>query len=239
MRSRVLGLVQWRSDPGFARPQSHARKPKPHMSNIPSLDPERTPAKRWWVEKLARRLPLIDVLREDREVHGGLNHPGCQVIVLHRLANWAQQPTSPTALRRTVGPLARLGLALTKTMYGIELPAEVTLGRRVRIVHQNGIVIHPDVVIEDDVLIRQNVTIGLRGDNDEAEPHAVPVIRSGASFGAGAVAVGPIEIGENALVGANAVVTRDVPADGKAVAAPTRVEGPPDRRPVLRGIVGG
>ncbi|HHV20400.1 MAG TPA: serine acetyltransferase [Propionibacterium sp.] len=193
----------------------------------------RTSSKRWWAAKLAKRFPVVDVIREDRHVNGGLTQPGCQTIILHRIATWSDTDEAPRGLRTVLQKTSRLGLRMSKAFYGIELPAAVTVGRRVRIVHQGGIVIHPSVVIEDDVLIRQNVTIGLRGDNDKAEPHAVPIVRRGASFGAGAVAVGPIEIGEDAVVGANAVVTQDVPPYGKAMAPRAEVRA---SRPELRRV---
>ncbi|WP_432557706.1 serine O-acetyltransferase [Granulicoccus sp. GXG6511] len=200
--------------------------------------PPRIPAERWWVEKLARRYPIVDIIREDRQTNGGFSQPGCQAVLFHRLANWAESGNAPWALRGPVRTLAKWGGRVSRMVYGIELPAEVTLGRRVRIAHQSGIVIHPDAVIDDDVLIRQNVTIGLRGDNDEGEPHAVPHIHRGVSLGAGAVVVGPIDIGPAATVGANAVVTADVPAGGKAVAPRSRIHAPARRGPEFRVVSG-
>ena len=67
-------------------------------------------------------------------------------------------------------------------------------------------------------MLRHNVTIGniRRGPGDTT---ACPVIGDGVEFGAGAVVVGPITVGDKALIGANAVVSKDVPA-GAVVRAP-------------------
>lgn len=189
--------------------------------------PDRVPAERWWVERLARRFPVVDLIREDRQINGGLGEPGCQAVVFHRLVNWSGSDEAPRAMRLPVGWLARLGLRHCRVAYGIELPAHVTLGRRVRIAHQSGIVVHPDAIIDDEVLIRQNVTIGLRGDEDLDKKQAAPHIHRGVTIGAGAVIVGAIDVGEDAVVGANALVTRDVPSGGRAVAYPAQVTTPP------------
>jgi serine O-acetyltransferase len=197
-------------------PSPHTgRRDDAHETRVVS---SRTPAKRWWVERLARRFPVVDVIREDLQVNDGIWQPGGQAVVCHRLVNWVRSEEAPRVLRRPVGLLGRVGLYVSRVVYGIELPAEVTLGRRVKVAHQSGIVIHGAAVIDDDVLIRQNVTIGLRGDDDEGQPSAAPHIGKGVTLGAGAVVVGPIEVREGSWVGANAVVTQDVPAGGKAVA---------------------
>lgn len=205
---------------------TQARDDDPHATHELSA---RTPARRWWVERLARRFPVVDVIREDLQVNDGIWQPGAQAVVCHRLVNWARSEEAPRALRRPVGLLAQAGLYVSRVVYGIELPAEVTLGRRVKVAHQSGIVIHGAAVIDDDVLIRQNVTIGLRGDDDEGQPQAAPHIAKGVSLGAGAVVVGPIEVSEGSWIGANAVVSQDVPAGGKAIAPRADVR-PSDRR---------
>lgn len=64
-------------------------------------------------------------------------------------------------------------------------------------------------VVEDDVLIMQNVTIGGKYGHDERKGHAH--IKKGAILGAGCAILGPITVGEYAKIGANAVVTKDVP----------------------------
>ncbi|MEL4358464.1 MULTISPECIES: serine O-acetyltransferase [unclassified Luteococcus] len=194
------------------RDQQHAEQP----------DSERTPAQKWWVERLARRYPIVDVIREDRQINAGLLRPGTQTLVFHRLANWRRE-SNASRMAAPAGVIGRAGLWFCRNFYGIEVSPETTIGRRVRLSHQHGIVIHKQAVIADEVLIRQGVTIGLRGDVEGDQADHVPHILKGAQLGAGAVVVGPVTVGEDSVVGANAVVTHDVPAGGRALAPKTQI----------------
>ncbi|GAB76867.1 Serine acetyltransferase [Austwickia chelonae] len=213
--------------------------PVPQDTQNPTPAKDGSSSRHPWADELGKRYPIVNVLREDRHRNGGIRTPGFQTIACHRLANWAESDEAPKALRAPVGRMARAGLLVARGVYGIELPASVVLGRRVKVAHQSGIIVHPDVVIGDDVLIRQNVTIGLREDIQGDASEHVPRIRSGASLGAGAVVVGPVVVGEGAVIGANTVVTRDVP-DGGTVSPPrsiirgpsgTDTRGEHDRKP--------
>lgn len=88
-------------------------------------------------------------------------------------------------------------------------------GRRVLMPHPYGIVIHSQARIGDGVVIMQQVTLGGRvpGRNE------APVIEDGVYLGAGARVLGAVRIGRGATIGANAVVTRDVPAGATVVGA--------------------
>ena len=81
-----------------------------------------------------------------------------------------------------------------------------------------GTVVHRDAVICDDVLVGSNVTIGGRSGHN-----TLPVIEAGAYIGTGARVLGPVRIGRNAVIGANAVVLNDVPANSVAVGVPARI----------------
>jgi serine O-acetyltransferase len=104
--------------------------------------------------------------------------------------------------------------------YGIELPRTTIIGRRLRIGHQAGIVIHPRAEIGDDCLIRQNVTIGAASDERTWE---APKLENGVQIGCGAAILGQITIGEGARVGPNAVVMTNIPAGATVCAPPSRI----------------
>ena len=99
---------------------------------------------------------------------------------------------------------------------GADIPLNTRLGGGLLIPHPNGIVIHPDVQIGPNCLIFQQVTIGSNG-------RGIPTIASHVDIGAGAKILGPIYIGAHAKIGANAVVTRDVPAGCTVAGVPARL----------------
>lgn len=81
-----------------------------------------------------------------------------------------------------------------------------------------GVVIHHRVVIGNNVSIGQNVTIG-----GTSKKYEVPVIGDNTQLSAGAVIVGPVNVGANCVIGANAVVVNDIPDNSVAVGIPAKV----------------
>jgi serine O-acetyltransferase len=104
-------------------------------------------------------------------------------------------------------------------MYGIEIPYSAKLGRRVIVEHQGGIVVHGNAEIGDDTIIRQGVTIG---NKNLDEPLDAPKIGARVNIGAGAKILGKLSIGDDAAVGANAVVVGDVAPGTTVVGIPAR-----------------
>lgn len=99
------------------------------------------------------------------------------------------------------------------------LPISAKIGKGTKLGYGGlGIVIHARAKIGSDVLIAQNVTIGGRSGHYE-----VPIIEDGVYIGAGAKVLGPVRIGANAAIGANAVVLHDVPAGATAVGVPAQI----------------
>jgi serine O-acetyltransferase len=111
---------------------------------------------------------------------------------------------------------ARLFSNWSRIWTGIEIHPGATIGRRVVIDHGMGVVIGETAVVGDDVLIYHGVTLGGK-ENTTAKRH--PTIGNNVLLGAGAKIIGDIEIGAGAQIGANAVVTKSVPA-GAVVVGP-------------------
>lgn len=111
---------------------------------------------------------------------------------------------------------------MVRNVYGIEIPRTTSLGHRVKIAHQSGIVIHPDAVIGDDCVIRQNVSIGAAAGDAARFTGQAPVLGRNVSVGAGAVIVGGITVGDNAVIGPNVTVISNVPEGARVMAAPPR-----------------
>jgi serine O-acetyltransferase len=102
-----------------------------------------------------------------------------------------------------------------------DLSARATIGARLVLPHPVGIVIGDDAIVEDDVTIFQQVTLGSHGRRGESKKY--PVVKAGAKLFAGAKVIGGVRIGNRATVGANSVVTSDVPDDSTAAGVPARV----------------
>lgn len=113
--------------------------------------------------------------------------------------------------------ITRLRFHQISVKYGIDISSHIKeIGPGFQIEHFSCIVIHQDAVIGSGVTIRQGCVIGTNG-------RGVPVIEDNVDIGAGAAVIGPITVGKRAVIGANAVVTHDVPAGGVVVGNPGKV----------------
>jgi serine O-acetyltransferase len=120
-------------------------------------------------------------------------------------------------------PLGVIHLILAKfaeIFCGVTIGVSAKIGRRLVIEHSGAIVVHGCAQIGDDCIIRQGVTIGNRHMNN---PLAAPIIGNRVNIGAGAKILGAVRIGDDAEIGANAVVIKDVPAGAVAVGVPARI----------------
>jgi serine O-acetyltransferase len=112
---------------------------------------------------------------------------------------------------------ARVGSQWTRFLTGVEIHPGATIGRRFFIDHGMGVVIGETAEIGDDVMLYHGVTLGGRS-LEPGKRH--PTLENNVVIGAGAKILGPITIGENSAVGANAVVVKDVPAESLVVGIP-------------------
>jgi len=170
---------------------------------------------------------VFELLREDYRIYEReLSRQGLWVMAVYRFGRW-RYGVRPELLRKPFSMVYRCLKLLSQILTGIDLPCEATVGRRFRIDHFGGIVISGDAVIGDDCIIRNGVTIGLKRAADPGSP----VIGNRVEIGAGAKVLGRIRIGDDVLIGANAVVLCDVPAGHVAVGIPARVIPRKDMKP--------
>ena len=147
------------------------------------------------------------------DVEIALAYSGLHAIWVHRVAH---RMWGTPALRLPARLLSQVSRAVT----GIEIHPGATIGRRFFIDHGMGVVIGETTEVGDDVMLYHGVTLG--GVALEAVKRH-PTLEDGVVVGAGAKVLGPITIGARSAVGANAVVTKDVPADSTAVGIPAKV----------------
>ncbi len=140
------------------------------------------------------------------------NYPGLHALLLHRLAH--------SLWNRGFKWLGRSISTFGRWLTGIEIHPGAVIGRRFFIDHGMGVVIGETTIIGDDVTLYQGVTLG--GTSwKKGKRH--PTLGDCVVVGAGAKILGPIEIGRDAKVGSNAVVTKAVPENATVVGIPGRV----------------
>ncbi len=162
-------------------------------------------------------------IREDWVAHGrDWTKPGFRAVAVYRFGVW-RMGVRPKFLRAPLSILYRMLFRKVRNTYGIELPYSAKIGRRVVIEHQGDIVVHGDATIGDDSIIRQGVTLGNRYLDRRLD---APQLGKRVNVGAGAKILGYVTIGDDACIGANAVVLSDIPAGATAVGIPAKVLSP-------------
>ena len=141
-----------------------------------------------------------------------LLYPGLKAVRSHRRAHWCY----------THGLLflARLISQRSRRRTGIEIHPGAKIGKRLVIDHGMGIVIGETAEIGDDCLIYHGVTLGGTG-KDTGKRH--PTIGNNVLISTGAKVLGPITVGDNSRIAANAVVLKEIPENSTAVGIPAKV----------------
>jgi len=169
-----------------------------------------------------REQSLREQIKEDYIAHGrDWTKPGFRAVAVHRFGVWRMTVRSKL-LRAPLSMIYRHLYRKCRNHYGIELPYSARIGRRVVIEHQGAIVIHGNSEIDDDSIIRQSVTLGNKSLD---KPFDAPKLGKRVNVGAGAKILGAVVIGDDATIGANAVIVKNVPARGIAVGIPGQIVG--------------
>ena len=141
-----------------------------------------------------------------------LTYPGLHAVWGHRASSWLWRHG------RTL--LARLCSAFTQRVTGVDIHPAAVLGPGLFIDHAIGVVIGETAEVGADVTIYHGVTLG--GTSlDRGKRH--PTVGDRVTIGAGAKVLGPITIGHDSRIGANAVVVKPVPPDSVVVGVPGHV----------------
>ena len=150
-----------------------------------------------------------------------LTYPGVKAVFFHKIANFF-------AIAK-FDLIARIISQFSRFLTGIEIHPKAKIGKNLFIDHGMGVVIGETSDIGDNVTIYHMATLGgispsINSDNQrEIKRH--PTLQDNVVIGSGAQVLGPITIGKNAKIGANAVVTKDVPENGVMVGIPAKNVG--------------
>ena len=145
-----------------------------------------------------------------------LTYPGVKAVFLHRIANFFS--TAKFHL------IARIISQFSRFLTGIEIHPNAKIGKNLFIDHGMGVVIGETSEIGDNVTIYHNVTLGgiapSINAHDQRNVKRHPTLEDNVVVGSGAQILGPVVIGKNSLIGANAVVTKNVPEKSIMVGIP-------------------
>lgn len=137
---------------------------------------------------------------------------GTAAMIWYRLMQWSA--------RRRLAPLAMVFNKINAVFCRCVIGRGADFGPEFVLVHSDGVFINSATRGGSRVFVEHQVTIGSESLRGEA-----PRLGSGIFIGAGAKIVGDVTIGDNARIGANSVVLKDVPANGVAIGVPARIVG--------------
>ena len=147
-----------------------------------------------------------------------LTYPGVKAIFFHRIANFFSKAGFVL--------IARIVSQFSRFLTGIEIHPAAKIGKNFFIDHGMGVVIGETSEIEDNVTLYHSVTLGgISPSINSGEQRGVkrhPTLKNNVVVGSGAQVLGPVIVGEFAKIGANAVVTHDVPEHAIMVGVPAK-----------------
>lgn len=159
---------------------------------------------------------INNVLKNDPAAKSKLEvlllYPSMHAIIAYRIAHGFY--------KRKFYFIARLISQAARFFTGIEIHPGAKIGKGLFIDHGMGVVIGETAEIGNDVVIYHGVTLGGTG-KETGKRH--PTVGNNVVIGAGAKVLGPIYIGDNSKIGANAVVLADIPCNSTAVGIPAKV----------------
>ena len=159
-------------------------------------------------------------------VEVALTYPGVHALWVHRVSH--------ALWRRGANLPARILSSLFRSVTGVDIHPAAEIGRRVFIDHATGVVIGATTEVGEDVVIFHGVTLG-GVSMSPGKRH--PTVGNHVMIGAGAKVLGPITIGDGVKIGANAVVTKDVPCGRVAIGVPARLLPKPERDTADRDLI--
>ena len=150
-----------------------------------------------------------------------LTYPGAKAVFFHKVANFF-------AIAK-FHLVARIISQFSRFLTGIEIHPRANIGKNLFIDHGMGVVIGETSEIGDNVTIYHMATLGgispSVNSNEQRNIKRHPTLKDNVVVGSGAQILGPVTVGKNAKIGANAVVTKDVPENAVMVGIPAKNVG--------------
>jgi serine O-acetyltransferase len=150
-----------------------------------------------------------------------LTYPGVKAVFFHRIANFFSIAKFHL--------IARIISQFSRFLTGIEIHPNAKIGKNLFIDHGMGVVIGETSDIGDNVTIYHMATLGgiatSINSDDQRNIKRHPTLQENVVVGSGAQILGPVVVGKNSKIGANAVVTKDVPENAVMVGIPAKNVG--------------
>ena len=150
-----------------------------------------------------------------------LTYPGVNAVFFHRIANFFSIAKFHL--------IARIISQFSRFLTGIEIHPNAKIGKNLFIDHGMGVVIGETSDIGDNVTIYHMATLGgiapSINSDDQRNIKRHPTLQENVVVGSGAQILGPVVVGKNSKIGANAVVTKDVPENAVMVGIPAKNVG--------------
>ena len=147
-----------------------------------------------------------------------LTYPGVKAVFFHRIANFFCVAKFDL--------IARIISQFSRFLTGIEIHPKAKIGKNLFIDHGMGVVIGETSEIKNNVTIYHSVTLGgispSINSNEQRDAKRHPTLEDNVVVGSGSQVLGPVVVGKNAKIGANAVVTKDVPENAVMIGIPAK-----------------
>ena len=163
---------------------------------------------------------LIKLIREDFK-RNNKNYKSLVVVFFFRIASFFQLSKKNLVVFILGIPFLILYRILIEWIFGIEIPAGCKIGGGVIIDHGQALVINRNVQIGKNCRLRNSTTIGIKMGKDGN--YNSPIIGDDVDIGANVIIIGEIRIGNNVIIGAGSVVTKNIPNNSVVVGNPARV----------------
>ncbi|NER19684.1 MAG: serine acetyltransferase [Symploca sp. SIO1C2] len=149
-----------------------------------------------------------------------ITRQGLWIMNHYRFSRWVHHQIHFPVIRQVLKILCIIWQKLIEIITGCEFPNRAEIGKGLYMPHPVGITIHTDAKLGENCNLGQHVTIGVGG---RGENRGIPKLGDRVFVGPGACIFGSITIGNDVAIGANAVVTKDLPDNAVAVGIPAKI----------------
>ena len=149
-----------------------------------------------------------------------LTKQGLWASAEYRFGYWVRSKVHIPIIRQILKLISFICHKLIEITTGIDIPSQAVIGKGLYIGHFGGIILNAEAIIGENCNLSNDITIGIGG---RGEKRGCPKIGNRVFIGPGARLFGSIQIGDDVAIGANSVVTKDLPDKAVAVGIPAKV----------------